>query len=96
MGYFPNKVKRRRHSWANNLGRKLVLLGATGSHTDMYLCEYPNGKRFWRTNGIETYRILACRKHYFLELPGTNSPWECSSRSMTGCTVKGAKLMEIV
>lgn len=96
MGYFPKSVKRRRHSWANNLGRKLVLLGARGSHTEMFLCEQ-NGKRIWRTNGIETARIVGWSKHYFLELPNARDGFpEVNSRSMTGCTVKGAKLMEIV
>lgn len=106
VSYIPNKVKRRRHSWANNLGRKLVLLGVQGSHTEMFLCEIPmvpaaarpRGpvlKRVWRSQP-GACRVLGWRKHYFLDLPGTHSPWGCSSRSMTGCTVKGAKLMEIV
>lgn len=103
MGYFPNKVKRRRHSWANNLGRKLVLLGAKGSHTEMFLCEIPDpkrshrSKRIWRSAETETLRIVGWSKYYFLELPGDkDGRAEVSGRSMAGCTIKGAKLMEIV
>lgn len=43
MGYATKRVKRRRHSWANNVGRKLVLLGATGSHS----FTWPN-RPMWR------------------------------------------------
>lgn len=32
MGYWPNKVKRRRHSWVNHTAMKLVLMGFEGSH----------------------------------------------------------------
>lgn len=100
MSYFPKRVKRRRHSWVNNLGRKLVLLGAQGSHTEMFLCEYANGRRRWIANGIETARIVGWSKHYFLEVPTNNisgpTHHECSGRSMTACTVRGAKLMGIV
>lgn len=102
MGYFPNKVKRRRHSWANNLGRKLVLLGAKGSHTEMFLCAMPNLTRphrprlIWRGQPDEN-KVLRKSNYYFLELPDSkDGRAEVSGRSMAGCTIKGAKLMEIV
>lgn len=41
MGYWPKKVKRRRAHWVNNIGIKLVLLGATGSHSHIW----PNSPR---------------------------------------------------
>lgn len=102
MGYWPNKVKRRRHSWANNLSRKLVLLGATGSHSSMVLYGSDKGRKIWRTDAPynkSAGRPLGWSKHYFLELrvhPDYDVTQTVNSRSMAGATIKGAKVMEII
>lgn len=48
MGYWPKKVKRRRGHWVNNLGRKLVWMGARGSHAHAYTNHpWKQHKRFY-------------------------------------------------
>lgn len=54
MGYFPKKVKQRRAHWVDTLGRKLVLLGFTGSHSIVWP-NHPhlNRKMFYIERGNE-------------------------------------------
>lgn len=74
----------------------------------MVLCEMPQAtqrshfKRVWRSQ-VDGHKVLGWSKHYFLELPlsgldanGFAATREVSGRSMTACTIRGAKLMEIV
>jgi hypothetical protein len=67
MGYWPNRMKKRRHSWMVSLVRKMTLLNARGSHTKLFLCKLDGvGRLSWRT--APEGKVLAVTKHYYLSL----------------------------
>lgn len=88
MGYWPRSMKRKRHNWITELGRKLVLIGCTGHY---------------ETISVHPYITRIGRKLYVVNAPGyedekawTNGAVQRTGWSEDSVTVKGAKMMEII
>lgn len=96
MGYWPKSVKRRRHNWVTELGRKLVLIGCEGHHEIPYSSAPP-----W----VQKRKPPA--KLYVLNRPGYEgeTAWapcphigstQVQGFSEDNATIKGARMMEIL
>lgn len=87
MGYWPKRLKRKRHSWVENLGRKLVLIGCTGHYEIWSQVGRPLIKRYVLDRpGFEGER--AWEADFTLV--------QCKGFSKDSATIKGARMMEIL
>lgn len=90
MGYWPKSVKRRRHNWVTELGRKLVLVGCTGHHEVLVDRRTRQRYKAYVLNrpGYEGGRRWADTEHF--------KQVQTWGRSEDSVTVKGARMMEII
>lgn len=91
MGYWPNKMKRRRHNWVTNLGRKLVLLGCTGHHNLTWTSRVGGRRKMYVLNrpGYDGESAWAAGGHHI-------GRTQVQGFSEDNTTVKGAKMMELI
>lgn len=93
MGYWPKSVKRRRHNWVTDLGRKLVLLGCEGSHSPVMVFHGPRH----RAKGIKVkYFLCHPDLHGVPDGAYIGPGQQVSGWSMDSATIKGARMMEII